>query len=211
MSESIRRSSRPQAVILTAAIAALSLCATAQTPPTVQVPAGGAQGQDPAAKPRMEVQGNKIVFSMSETSGMELKEFVKDMTVFMLKGLKWGTPMGLAAPQVGRPIRCFVALGEVFINPEILWMPKANWQEMKEGCYSLEEGNFDYPVRRAYAVKLKWTDLNGNEQVKRFNGFHAEVIQHEMDHLEGKLINGKGGPHDHTEAMKEGIPHSQTI
>jgi general secretion pathway protein D len=77
MSESIRRSSRPQAVILTAAIAALSLCATAQTPPTVQVPAGGAQGQDPAAKPRMEVQGNKIVFSMSETSGMELKEFVK--------------------------------------------------------------------------------------------------------------------------------------
>ena len=101
MSESIRRPSRAHAVALTAAVsaavrrvamcamapamaAALSLCAEAQTPPVNQVGAGaqgqagaGAQGQEPGAKPRMEVQGDKIVFSMSETSGMELKEFVK--------------------------------------------------------------------------------------------------------------------------------------
>ena len=91
MSESNRRPSRADAVapiavlpallrvarltIAPAMVAALCLCAEAQTPQPVQ--SGGTQSQEPAAKPRMEVQGDKIIFSMSETAGMELKEFVK--------------------------------------------------------------------------------------------------------------------------------------
>jgi general secretion pathway protein D len=92
MSESNRRQSRADAVapiavlpallrvarltIAPAMVAALCLCAEAQTPPPVEQ-AGANQGQEPGVKPRMEVQGDKIIFSMSETAGMELKEFVK--------------------------------------------------------------------------------------------------------------------------------------
>lgn len=121
----------------------------------------------------------------------ELKAFVKELTLFTLHGLKWGIPTGLAAPQVGKPIRLFVTLGEVFINPEIVWMTKAPKNTVKEGCYSLEENNFEYSVERAQSIRLKWQDLNGQWHEERFNGYKAQILQHEYDHLDGILINSK--------------------
>ena len=119
----------------------------------------------------------------------EIKEFVKELTIFMLQGIKWGTPMGLTAVQVGRPIRLFIAIGEVFINPEITWVTKAPKDTVKEGCYSLEDNSFEYVVERAPSIRMKWQDLNGEWKEERFNGFKAQILQHEYDHLDGILVN----------------------
>jgi peptide deformylase len=132
-----------------------------------------------------------------------VREFVKEMALFMTTGLKWGVPMGLAAPQVGMDLRIFIALGEVFINPEIVWMTKAPKSVCHEGCYSLDENNFGYRVERASSVRLKWMDLKGNWNERRFNGFNAEVIQHEMDHLDGKLIGTIPNQHENEKETKK--------
>lgn len=121
----------------------------------------------------------------------ELLSWIRDVEIFLMAiPQEKSKTAGLAAPQVGRNIRVFYALGEWYINPEITWVTKAPPNLMKEGCYSLVEGKFDYPVWRAPSIALKWQDKTGAWHEGRFNGFKAQVLQHEFDHLEGKLCCG---------------------
>lgn len=69
----------------------------------------------------------------------DLKYFCTQMFLFMKSGLKWGKAVGLAAPQVGLPIRVFIAEDGLYINPEITWVTKAPKNLCYEGCYSLED------------------------------------------------------------------------
>lgn len=115
--------------------------------------------------------------------------FLGDMMDFFNQAPPWGAMVGLACPQVGKPWRAFIALGELYINPVSLWKPRGGTRIMKEGCYSLEEGNFNYPVERAYAITLQWQDINGEFYEKKFKRFEAQVIQHELDHLDGVCVN----------------------
>nr|CRH07876.1 Peptide deformylase, N-formylmethionyl-tRNA deformylase [Candidatus Magnetococcus massalia] len=105
--------------------------------------------------------------------------------------------VGLAAPQVNKPIRvvavnCALARkppegnhGEMIMcNPEII---KWNGMEVaREGCMSVPDytGN----VMRATEVSVQFQDRHGEEVVLSFDGFEARAVQHEMDHLEGKLF-----------------------
>lgn len=136
---------------------------------------------------------NPILLTKSEDVELtdEVKKFISDMLWFYQYELKWGNPVGLAAPQVGKNWNIFIALDEVFINPKITWLPTNGWSTEKEGCYSLEKDRYDYEVRRAYSVRLEWIDITGEKHQKKFNGFKAQVIQHEYDHLQGLLCCGK--------------------
>ena len=101
----------------------------------------------------------------------------------------WGTPVGFAANQIGRNKAVFIADGVAYINPEVIWTPQGGQKTQDEGCYSLEDEKFTYKVKRPYAVKLKWQDVDQNWHEERFNGFQAQVILHEYDHLQGVLCN----------------------
>lgn len=98
--------------------------------------------------------------------------------------------VGLAANQIGLPYRLFVTRTGVFINPEILEHSKEFQIEKKksplEGCLSLPK--YYGVVKRYKWIKLKYF----NEQLamcnQKFEGFLAVVIQHEMDHLDGKIF-----------------------
>ncbi len=101
--------------------------------------------------------------------------------------------VGLAATQVNLPIRLFVMnssgqKGEgqerVLINP-VITRPRSN-EEEEEGCLSLPSihGN----VIRAKTIRVNAFDLNGQELNEDFSGFEARIIQHETDHLDGKLF-----------------------
>lgn len=131
-----------------------------------------------------------------------LQKFVIDMSRFMFTGLSWGMPLGLAAPQVGRNIRLFITnegvnqggkSGEirVFINPRIVWTTKAPQQLWQEGCFSLEPGKYNYQVLRHQSIGINYQDISGERFYERFNGQRAQVIQHEIDHLDGILICDK--------------------
>lgn len=101
------------------------------------------------------------------------------------EGFGWGNLVGLAAPQIGIGKRFFIALGKMYINPTIVEFSKETYKT-KEGCYSLEK-HTEYPVTRHQNIVLEWQDWKGKHRVKKFDDFQAQVIQHEHDHLIGKL------------------------
>jgi len=117
----------------------------------------------------------------------------------MWETMYYADGVGLAAPQAGLPIRLFVIDGtagadeepelkdfkKVFINPEIMELTGENWV-MNEGCLSLPEIRED--VTRPDTVHIKYFDENFDEHNEVYSGFMGRVIQHEYDHLEGKLF-----------------------
>jgi peptide deformylase len=99
--------------------------------------------------------------------------------------------IGLAATQVDVHRRLIVidvsaekTEPQVFINPEILEREGAG--TMEEGCLSVP-GIFD-EVQRAARVKVRFRDRDGATQERELEGLLAVCLQHEMDHLEGKLF-----------------------
>ncbi len=141
-------------------------------------------------------ENNPVLRAMSEPVKKfdnELKKFVKDLKATMVaaKGL------GIAAPQVGRNIRVFIAVFNhgtshkvvvPMVNPEIL----KHGEEIvlgEEGCLSLP-GIFG-KVERYKRVSVRYFDLDGAVQKLDLVGMNARVVQHENDHLNGVLIVDK--------------------
>lgn len=113
--------------------------------------------------------------------------------------------VGLAAPQVGRSLRIFIAKPTdkskvlVFINPEItekssevdyVKRPKKDASKKAskklEGCLSLP--TIWGPVLRASSLTLSYLDEQGKRHEQKFSNFLATIIQHETDHLDGILF-----------------------
>jgi peptide deformylase len=136
---------------------------------------------------------NPILFRKSEPVALtkEIKDFADAMLNFMKTELTWGNPVGLAAPQVGRNIRLFIALDQIYFNPELTPIEESGMTEHQEGCYSLEKDRFDYKVKRHNEILLRWQNKKGKWRQERIKGFRAQVIQHEYDHLEGRLCSGQ--------------------
>lgn len=115
---------------------------------------------------------------------------LKLLTALMVATMIKAEGMGLAAPQVNRPERIFVALLSdeyyVFVNPVIIERSDSHGTDNEE-CLSLP--GVTVPVRRPKFVKVEWHDAAGNFRKKRFKRLDARIVQHEMDHLEGKLIS----------------------
>lgn len=121
----------------------------------------------------------------------ELRVLAKDM----LQTMYDAPGVGLAAPQVGILQRlivldCVKEEGEtprplVMFNPEII----SSSDEMnvyEEGCLSIPENFAD--VTRPAQVQVRWIDQDGNEKSEEMDGLWATCVQHEIDHLEGKLF-----------------------
>lgn len=122
----------------------------------------------------------------------EIKELVRKMIKTSIeKGI------GLAANQVGKSLRLFVVtlpdpankyIIDACINPEII--KTCGKQEIEqEGCLSLPGRVFN--VKRFENLTLRYQDETGQTRVIDASGLRAQVIQHEMDHLEGVLICDK--------------------
>ena len=100
--------------------------------------------------------------------------------------------VGLAAPQVGIMRRMFVAEPEpdevyYFVNPEII--STEGEQEYNEGCLSVP--GLVGTVKRPQKIRIRGLDRDGNPQEYEFEGFHAIVMCHETDHLDGILYTDK--------------------
>ena len=120
-------------------------------------------------------------------------KLIKNMkeTLLDAKGL------GLAAPQVGVSERLFIAnfqygkkVGDKFvvmplINPKII-MHSEEIELGEEGCLSLPEIYAD--VKRFSQIIVKFLDEKGKEQILELEGLNARIVQHEIDHLDGKLF-----------------------
>ncbi|RJO59286.1 peptide deformylase [Candidatus Parcubacteria bacterium] len=117
-----------------------------------------------------------------------LKKIIDDLTETMFAA----DGVGIAANQVGLNLRVCVINAKtgpvVLINPKI---QKFSWRKtiMEEGCLSVP-GVFG-TVKRARNVTIEAQDPKGEELNFKANGFFARIIQHEVDHLNGKLFTDK--------------------
>ena len=96
--------------------------------------------------------------------------------------------VGLACVQIGVPKRVIIVRNgdrfSVYRNPSIIQKsPKTYTAE--ESCLSLDGKR---TVRRHKSIKLLYVDKNGKSKIEVFNGYVAQIIQHECDHLNGILI-----------------------
>ncbi len=118
---------------------------------------------------------------------------VKDLVADMRATLKEANGLGLAAVQVGEPLRLFIvdlsavdvtAETRVFINPEII--ENSGSIEFEEGCLSFP-GIYQRLIRPD-KIRVRALDENGQEFILEAEGLAARAILHEYDHLDGILF-----------------------
>ena len=129
-------------------------------------------------------------------------EEVRTLVTDMVETMYAASGAGLAAIQLGSTLRIFVVDGhvaggaedapaKVFINPEITWMSEET-DNGEEGCLSFP-GVF-VPVKRALKAKCRAMDLDGKVFELEGEGLLARAFQHEIDHLNSRLLIDMVGP-----------------
>ena len=126
--------------------------------------------------------------------GTELTQVVQDM----YETLGAANGIGLAAPQIGKSIRLFIVDGtgleeepgmetfrKVFVNPEMIEELGGLW-EFEEGCLSIP--NIRERIARKEQLRIRYYDENWNPFEETYDGMKARIIQHEYDHIEGKMF-----------------------
>ncbi|MEO7991077.1 MAG: peptide deformylase [Chryseolinea sp.] len=126
--------------------------------------------------------------------GSDIQQLIDDM----FETMHGASGIGLAAPQIGKDIRLFVVDGtildeepemhdfkKVFINAQITEETGTPW-EFEEGCLSIP--NIREKISRKAKLKITYYDENWNKLEEEYDGMKARIIQHEYDHIEGKMF-----------------------
>ncbi|MBR4363997.1 MAG: peptide deformylase [Prevotella sp.] len=140
-----------------------------------------------------------------------LKELIQDMW----ETLAESEGIGLAAPQIGKAIRLSVidldllsedmpeykGFRRAFINPHIIEYDEEHTDTSEEGCLSLP--SIHEKVERPTRIRVKWMDETFQEHDEWIEGYLARVMQHEFDHLDGKMFI------DHINALRKQLIKSK--
>jgi peptide deformylase len=135
-----------------------------------------------------------------------LDKLIEDMFETMEKS----KGVGLAAPQINKSVRLFIidstkmyddedkakGFREIFINAEMIKELGEEWK-YEEGCLSIP--NIREDVYRKPKIKIRYYDREFKKHEKEFDDMNARVIQHEYDHIEGKLFI------DHIKPLKRSL------
>jgi len=148
--------------------------------------------------------GNPVLRKQAEPINVDYPN-LNTLILNMFDTMYHAEGVGLAAPQVGLPIRLLIidlapfieddpelgAFKVIMINPTIL---ERSEEEVagEEGCLSIP--GVHETVLRAEKIKIKYVDASFNEYIEEFEGYKARVVQHEYDHLEGHLFTDKVTP-----------------
>jgi peptide deformylase len=129
---------------------------------------------------------------------IEKNEDITTLVQDMFETMHAAHGIGLAAPQIGRSIRLFIVDGttldeepdmtdfkKVFINPVLLEETGDPWP-FEEGCLSIPTIRED--ILRKEKIRIRYIDENWNLVEEEYDGTKARIIQHEYDHIEGKLF-----------------------
>ncbi|MFB6343515.1 peptide deformylase [Saccharicrinis sp. FJH62] len=151
--------------------------------------------------------GHKILKEKCENINPDypnLNELISDMWETMQKA----NGCGLAAPQIGQPIRLFIVdskstydnieesdrkayygnddkgITETFINAKIIKHSGHFWED-EEGCLSIPD--LSQPVKRPWTITIEYDNPYFEKQIRTYSGTTARIVQHEYDHTEGIL------------------------
>ena len=151
------------------------------------------------------VYGQPVLRKVAEdipTDYPDLKQFIADMydTLDNSEGI------GLAAPQVGKAIRVVVidltvlsddmpeykGFRHAFINPHIVEYDETSMDSQEEGCLSIPA--IHEKVTRPTRIHVQWLDEDLQPHDEWIEGYLARVMQHEFDHLDGKMFIDRVSP-----------------
>lgn len=151
--------------------------------------------------------GNPIIRSKAKTvltpGSKAMRKIVKDLT----DSMRHHNLVGMAAPQIGQGHRIFVTelrktafrrakkldRLRVFLNPKIKSFSRKSEIDW-EGCGSVAAANLFGLVKRPYSVVIEAWDMEGNKFDIAATGFFARVLQHELDHLHGRVFTDLADP-----------------
>ena len=144
------------------------------------------------------IYGDPILRKVTENIKLNY-EGLKDLIYNMFESMYNAEGVGLAAPQIGLPIRVFVVdlspLGKgepsldgfkkAFINAKIV--ERSGEEElMEEGCLSIP-GIHEEVYRKSH-IRIQYMDIDGQSHDEEYDGYIARVLQHEYDHLDGIMF-----------------------
>ena len=125
----------------------------------------------------------------------DLSDELRQLADDMLETMYDAPGIGLAAPQVGVLTRLIVMdcvrddseppQPMIMFNPEV-FLSSDDLNTYEEGCLSIPDQYAE--VTRPEEVSVRWVDRDGNVQERDFDGLWATCVQHEIDHLNGKLF-----------------------
>ena len=138
--------------------------------------------------------GDSVLRSVSSEINKESKFDIRPIINDMFETMHKARGVGLAAIQIDIPLRLFIIEAHIeeenfhfrgiFINPKILKKGES-FVDRPEGCLSVPQ--LAAPVSRCSDIELEWYDENWKYHKEEFTGNEARMIQHEYDHLDGKL------------------------
>lgn len=151
------------------------------------------------------IYGQPVLRKVAEdipTDFPNLKEFIQDM----FETLVDSDGVGLAAPQIGKSIRVVVIdldvlsddlpeykdFRKAYINPHIIEYDDAETETMEEGCLSLPAIHEN--VTRPTRIRVEYLDDQLQAHDEWVDGYLARVMQHEFDHLDGKMFIDRISP-----------------
>jgi len=165
--------------------------------------------------------------------GPEIKKFITHMKTFFLDlESPYGSPAGLAAPQVGAPVQIIfyqilpkakenrkdvfdIVPPTMLINPSYTPVGEEGMALDWEGCFSVPDMMGE--VSRYYAIHYEGYDINGEKITGTAKGLLARILQHEIDHVQGKLYTSlldDNSHYGHIEEMftlqQEALKHDAT-
>lgn len=133
-------------------------------------------------------------------------EGLQELIADMFETMRRSDGVGLAAPQIGRSIRLAVitldplkadypeyeGFNRAYINPHIVETDESTSETMEEGCLSLP--GIHEPVKRPARIRVQYIDENYEPHDEWVEGYLARVMQHEFDHLDGKVFTDRLSP-----------------
>lgn len=133
-------------------------------------------------------KGDKTLLKKSKRVA-KIDDIVRNISASMVNAMIQNRGVGLSAPQVGILKRIITIVDGknvmVMVNPEIIEYSKKTC-DLDEGCLSLPD--VFIKINRPEKIKVKYRSLDGHPRLEWYSGMTARIIQHEIDHLEGKLI-----------------------
>ena len=151
------------------------------------------------------IYGQQVLRKVAEDIPQDFPELDK-LVSDMFETLTDSEGIGLAAPQVGKAIRVVVIdldpladdlpqykdYRKAFINPHIVEYDETETDTSEEGCLSLP--GIHEKVTRPTRIKVKYEDQQRNAHEEWVDGYLARVMQHEFDHLDGKVFTDRISP-----------------
>lgn len=127
----------------------------------------------------------KKTAEIDDVQNPSIQRLIQDM----LETMETNNGIGLAAPQIGKSLRlCTIMMEDktyILINPKITYLSKEKNDDM-EGCLSFPDKFIC--VKRSEKIRVKALDENGKAVQIKAKGLLARVLQHEIDHLDGKVF-----------------------